>query len=129
MNPKTFKSSYRLLNFDYRITATSDNTAKGNPSESALIKVKMYKQILDATDWVQIVRDPSSNYQLEADLDFSKIATDQMVVRGSFTGELDGNGYTISNLSPSGNAAYIFEKVSGGTIQNLNVENLNLIVK
>ena len=128
LNPKTFKSSYRLLNFDYRITATSDNTAKGNPSESALIKVKMYKQILDATDWVQIVRDPSSNYQLEADLDFSKIATDQMVVRGSFTGELDGNGYTISNLSPSGNAAYIFEKVSGGTIQNLNVENLNLIV-
>ena len=127
-DPKVFRSSYRLTNFDYRITETSDSTSLGNPSEAAVINVKMYKQIIEPEDWAQIGLDPASNYQLEADLDLSDVLTDQLVVKGSFTGELDGNGYTISNLSPSGNSAYIFEKVSGGTIKDLNVENLELVV-
>ena len=127
-DPKVFRSSYRLTNFDYRITETSDSTSLGNPSEAAVINVKMYRQITEPEDWAQIGLDPVSNYQLEADLDLSKVPTDQLVVKGSFTGELDGNGYTISNLSPSGNSAYIFEKISGGTIKDLNVENLELVV-
>ena len=127
-DPKVFRSSYRLTNFDYRITETSDSTSLGNPSEAAVINVKMYRQITEPEDWAQIGLDPVSNYQLEADIDLSKVPTDQLVVKGSFTGELDGNGYTISNLSPSGNSAYIFEKVSGGTIKDLNVENLELVV-
>ena len=127
-DPKVFRSSYRLTNFDYRITETSDSTSLGNPSEAAVINVKMYRQITEPEDWAQIGLDPASNYQLEADIDLSKVPTDQLVVKGSFTGELDGNGYTISNLSPSGNSAYIFEKISGGTIKDLNVENLELVV-
>ena len=127
-DPKVFRSSYRLTNFDYRITETSDSTSLGNPSEAAVINVKMYRQITEPEDWAQIGLDPASNYQLEADIDLSNVLTDQLVVKGSFTGELDGNGHTISNLSPSGNSAYIFEKVSGGTIKDLNVENLELVV-
>ena len=57
------------------------------PSEAAVINVKMYRQITEPEDWAQIGLDPASNYQLEADIDLSKVPTDQMVVKGSFTGE------------------------------------------
>lgn len=127
-DPKTFTSSYRLTGFQYRVTATSDNTAPGNPAETALIKVKMYKQIWEPGEWAQIGKDLSSNYQLEADLDFSGAVMDRIVIPGSFTGELDGNGHSISNLAPRGNSAYIFEKVSGGAIYDLDVNGMEFAI-
>ena len=55
-------------------------------------------------------------YVLGANLDFKNTETSTTVVPGTFSGELDGNGHTISNLD-----AVLFENLSQATIKNLGV--------
>lgn len=53
-------------------------------------------------------------YVLGDDLDFKGAVISSVVVSGTFSGELDGNGHTISNLD-----AVLFENLSQATIKNL----------
>lgn len=68
----------------------------------------------------------SNHYQLNADIDLSGVVWTPIA---DFTGVLDGNGYTISNLTISGTSDYqgLFAKVStNAEIRNLNLSNFNI---
>lgn len=59
-------------------------------------------------------------YVLKQDLDFSGYTGSGIVVASVFTGKIDGNGHTISNLTNN----ILFENFRG-TVQNLNISNVN----
>ena len=58
----------------------------------------------------------SKKYVLTQDLDFSASGTYGIALSGTFRGELDGNGHTISNLN-----AVMFESMSGASVKNLGI--------
>ena len=58
---------------------------------------------------------------LEEDLDFSSLSDVDFAVQGTFSGELDGNGHTISGLD-----AVLFEKTDGASVSNLTIEGTTL---
>lgn len=60
-------------------------------------------------------------YVLEADLDFSTLPSGSFAVSGTFSGELDGNGHSISGLD-----AVLFEKMDGASVRNLTIAGSNL---
>ncbi len=60
---------------------------------------------------------PGANYILMADIDLSGSTFESIGVEEAFFGILDGNGYTVSNAGVP-----LFERVSGGMIQNLHIE-------
>lgn len=60
-------------------------------------------------------------YVLEEDLDFSSLSGVDFAVPGTFSGELDGNGHTISGLE-----AVLFEKTDGASVSNLTIEGTTL---
>ncbi len=78
----------------------------------------LYRPIGSIKEWKTIKESPSENYQLTANLDF-RDATDYLV--GNFSGKINGNGYTISNIEiTSGNG--LFTTVTG-ELKNLYVVN------
>lgn len=60
-------------------------------------------------------------YVLEADLDFSTLPSGEFAVRGTFSGELNGNGHSISGLD-----AVLFEKMDGAAVTDLTITDSNL---
>ncbi len=60
-------------------------------------------------------------YVLEADLDFSTLPSGEFAVRGTFSGELNGNGHSISGLD-----AVLFEKMDGASVTDLTITDSNL---
>ena len=60
-------------------------------------------------------------YVLEADLDFSSSVSSDFAVAGTFSGELDGNGHTISGLD-----AVLFERMDGAFVSDLTIKGTNL---
>lgn len=65
--------------------------------------------------------DPKGKFTLTEDLDASGIQADEAAVAGTFTGELDGNGYRIKNLPTS-----LFNTLSGARIYDLVIENADI---
>lgn len=82
----------------------------------------LYRPISTIKEWKTIKDSPSENYQLTANLDF-RDATDYLV--GNFSGKINGNGYTISNIEiTSGNG--LFTTLTG-ELKNLYVVNYKKI--
>lgn len=71
--------------------------------------------------FAQMSADPDGSYELTQDLDASGIAADMPAVAGVFTGELNGNGYQIRNLSTS-----LFGTLSGAKVHDLILENAQI---
>lgn len=65
--------------------------------------------------------DPKGKFTLTEDLDASRISAEGAAVAGTFTGELDGNGYRIKNLPTS-----LFHTLSGARIYDLVIENADI---
>ena len=65
--------------------------------------------------------EPKGTFELTEDLDASGIPADAPAIAGTFTGELDGNGHTISGLD-----AVLFEKTDGASVSNLTIEGTTL---
>lgn len=59
-------------------------------------------------------------YVLKQDLDFSEYTGGGVVIPSNFTGKIEGNGHTISNLTNNA----LFENFRG-TVQNLNIRDFN----
>ncbi len=57
-------------------------------------------------------------YIIEQDIDFSEYTVSDAVIASTFTGKIEGNGHTISNLT---NAALF--KQFNGTVKDLNISN------
>ena len=67
----------------------------------------------------------AGNYRLKNDIDFSGSYSDDVRIRGTFTGTLDGDGHTLKNLQEIQYGS-VFETISKGIIENLTVEGLKL---
>ena len=65
--------------------------------------------------------DRKKDYVLGGDLDFAGVELGNSAVSGTFSGKLDGNGYSIRNLS-----APLFESVNGAQIRNLTLQDGSL---
>lgn len=66
----------------------------------------------------KMAADPGGKFELTEDLDASGISGDAPAVAGTFTGELDGNGFRIRNLPTS-----LFQTLSGANIHDLVIED------
>lgn len=76
---------------------------------------------------------PSANYVLCADLDFADVIWPTLFSAGNFTGSIDGNGHTISNISVTASrsqaSAGLFGVLAeGASIRNVTFENVNMIL-
>ena len=65
--------------------------------------------------------DPRGSFVLTEDLDASGISPDTPAVPGSFSGELDGNGFRIKNLPTA-----LFQTLSGARIHDLVIEDASV---
>ena len=69
------------------------------------------KKITTPEELLAIGESPAAlkkKYILEADIDLSGAVAGSFAVPGTFSGELDGNGFTLSGLN-----AVLFEKLDG----------------
>lgn len=85
--------------------------------------------ISTVSELMNINNNLSGNYLLSKDIDLTGIQWEPIGTKGKpFTGILDGNGYTISNINIMGNDSYIglFGSIEGGTIKNLSIENATI---
>lgn len=86
-----------------------------------------------AEDLNLIRSDLSAKYILMNDIDMSSIsnwepiASDIQALTDGFSGVLDGNGYTIKNLTSNGHSnSGLFAYVCDGTVMNLSMENVSV---
>ena len=69
----------------------------------------------------QMAANPNGHFTLTEDLDASGISPDVAAIAGTFTGELDGNGYKILNLP-----TVLFNRLSGAKIHDLVIEHAQI---
>ena len=81
---------------------------------------RLVTKISNKTEFVEkLSAEPGGLFELTGDIDFTgHTATTNTIIAGTFTGKIDGKGYTISNLNNSA----LFEQFNG-TVENLNIEN------
>jgi hypothetical protein len=72
----------------------------------------------------------SRSYVLIRDIDLTDYQTlDNSFINGTFSGNLSGQGFTISNLTinaPSSNEVGLFKNISGAFIENLIIDSFNV---
>lgn len=77
------------------------------------------EQITSSADFSKIQANPSGIYNITKDIDFTGYTgSANSVVSSTFTGKLNGNGHTISNLTNKS----LFAEFRG-TVENLNISN------
>lgn len=69
-------------------------------------------EIQNATDFEKIIQDPNGNYVLMNDIEITKDTLSDV----SFTGTLDGNGYSVKGTNQR-----TFKKLDGATIKNITI--------
>jgi len=73
----------------------------------------------------------SDHFELTADIDLGELAGDWVPIgseSAAFTGELDGNGHTISglNINSTGISVGLFGEISGGAVRSLFLTDVNV---
>jgi hypothetical protein len=100
-------------------------------TQTALISEDGYHLIYNASQFVDIGDDLTLNYRLMDNIDLSSI-TDFSMFNGTFSGILDGNGYTLSGFTQTNYLQVtgtdyrigIFRDISG-TVKNLKITSPN----
>lgn len=109
--------------FDYEVINPESGFSGGNGT------VNNPYQITEAEQLKLIANDLDANYKLMNDIDLKEITEEDTVkggyvdffnvlIKGHFSGTLDGNGKKLYNISFDGN---IFEYVNGGTLKNFDL--------
>ena len=106
------------MNFGGRNDLSLIGGAVSNVVTRDCIVEKLTHHIRSVDDMAMLNEDSSGIYILDSDIDFTGKTYTSAVVTSIFTGKIDGNGHTISNLTNSA----LFENFRG-TVQNLNIEN------
>jgi len=83
------------------------------------VKVKMIS-IKSVEDFVKINDLPGKIYSIDSDIDFAGYTGRTAVITKTFTGRIEGNGHTLSNL----NNLSLFSSFNG-TIENVNIKNFS----
>ncbi len=130
-----YYSEYDITGFSilYKIDkdTTVSSTVEYTEKEYRKLPAEFYMPVLTVADWYEIKNNPSQNYRLYHDIDFSYIPAKTFVVDQAapgFSGKLDGNGKTVRNMNLYADEspyAAVF-RVLSGSISNLKVQNLNL---
>lgn len=121
-NPSSYKSTYYLRSLTVKEVLNLSYDVTYGQTERP-INVDLYYPIKNLEDFKIINQNPSQNYILKADLDFSDSVISKYVISSSFTGKLNGNGHTIKNIkSTTPFFSYLYKAV----IENLFVENFSL---
>ena len=81
--------------------------------------IKTAQELFDA-----MAKNPKGSFELSEDLDASAVSADTAAVAGTFTGELDGNGFRIRNLPTS-----LFGTLSGAYIHDLVIEDADVTTR
>ena len=85
-----------------------------------VLQIELFKEVSTVDEWLDIKNSLSENYILTADLDFQNRIDPNL---GNFSGVLDGNNHTISNItSTKGNG--IITSMLKGTVKNLYVKDV-----
>ena len=112
------------------VIGTSDVTDVGILTEEEAL-AQGYTIIKTAADLNNIRNDLDGKYVLMGDIDLSGYSNWTAIGSNSstaFTGELNGNGYTIKNLNINSSSVNqgLFGYIAGGKISNLNLSNVNV---
>ena len=86
-----------------------------------------YTNISSVQDFATIQANPTGKYKLANDISFAGV--DNFEGLDTFSGEIDGNGYTISDLAVTSEDkpfAGIFNKLNNATIKNLQLKNISI---
>lgn len=124
---KTNKFYLETLKWDSNIWDFS-NVEKGflpklknlDPNTNAIAVVKKEK-INSIEDFKKINSAPDKIYTLESDIDASSITEGTTIVSAKFTGKLEGNGHTISNLDRP-----LFNTINSATIKDIKLKEVTL---
>jgi hypothetical protein len=113
---QTYSEPFRVLNnYTYTVIAKAKLGNEGESCEVTKI-VRLPKLILSLTE----IDDANGAYDLTANIDASSF-TGFSSTFGDFTGSLNGNGHTISNLHVP-----LFNVINGGTVNNLFFDNVSI---
>lgn len=129
-NPTRFCSTYEIESVECYLKGK--RTVDFNPNP--ILLVDFYRNISTPDEWYEyVVKQPTENARLTADIDFSGVPEDRIVVTKEYTGKLDGGsadenstGFTIRNITIQNKWNNVFASNVRGTITNLCVENLTL---
>ena len=120
----------------YYVHMVIENSGKSAYSEPVSMSVS-YQRINTRDDFYSLMSGQTPNnsttiYSLESDLDFTDFVWGVNSSNVEFSGLLNGNGYTISNINISSEDSddkdriSIINRVTNGTIMNVNFNNINL---
>ena len=141
----TFDAAYMDQQMTQPITGTVGGAENYVDYETGTLNaesVAIYTTWLDGT-WFKISTADQflsnarldGNYIITADLDFSNAVWPPVLVKGKFTGTVQGNGHTISNLNVvQGDNSQIYGGLfgsleEGATIQDLTFENVAFTIQ
>ncbi len=131
---QTYKSAKFSGQNVFMNSSTTATTISSHMTESAAISAGYSEAniIRNASDFVnKITGHESENFILMGDLDLSSLGTlSQALFQNQYSGTLDGNGYSISNMTIKSNGANIncglFAHLNGATVKNLTLANCNV---
>ena len=115
---------YAVLDVEDAVLYSGDGTRRGEYSFAVPYRDESgdHPLVTSAEElFRQMAADPKGSYRLSEDLDASGLSDAAAAVAGTFTGELDGNGYKILNLPTS-----LFHTLSGAYIHDLVIENAQI---
>lgn len=112
------KAKELQLNFGERNDLSLIGGAIGNTVSSEIEVGVLKNTITSVEDFKKLNENPGGIYELDADLDFTSFTKTDSVITVPFTGKLNGNGHTLSNLTN----ASLFNSITG-TVENLNIRN------
>ena len=108
-----------ILNGVVKFGDSAIAAAAGISYIDADVKVKMI-HISSVEDFVAINNLPGKIYSIDNDLDFTGYTGRNAVITQTFTGKIEGNGHTLSNLSNLS----LFSNFNG-TIEDINISNFS----
>lgn len=116
------KAKELQLNFGGRNDVSLIGGSVGTTVTSGIEVETLKNKITSIEDFLKLNDNPGGIYVLETDLDFTDYTGNGSVITTTFTGKLDGNGHTLSNLTNLS----LFNSVTG-TIENLTIQNFTNI--
>ena len=119
-NPVRYVSQYFIKSITSRNSFNLPYTREFEDNERVL-QIELFKEISTVDEWLEIKNSLSENYKLTADLDFQNRINPNL---GNFSGVLDGNNHTISNITSTTGHGVIIGQLSG-TVRNLYAENIS----
>ena len=117
-NPTRYVSKYSVMSITVQGTLGTTYTRNFEQNER-FIEIEFFRQVYNVQDWKNIKQSPTENYKLMADINFINEGND-ISITGTFSGKIDGNGYSIRNINIT---TYLFYTLTG-SITNLNIENV-----